>query len=189
MADRETVTLAPSTTRCRLVEPISLTDEFESWRFDHFRGLLDFWLAMDGKCQQALPVLWALTPNAEIEYIVATRVVSGDDDPSAKQSERPSTKSIANFLRDICRIEGNKMYDKWYKALVYEESIATYAHLTNLNQKEWEKISKLPMNALKTIKFYVDQEKQMVEERKTKKVPQEQQPGKISFSLRSMILS
>mgnify|MGYP001081816118 CR=1 FL=1 len=94
--------------------------------------------------------------------------MSETDDPSTKTIKPPNTKSLDSFIRDICQIENNGMFATWYKALTTEENITSYAHLTNLNQNEWERISHLPMNALKTIKFYIDQEKQKVEETKTK---------------------
>ncbi|CAF1397310.1 unnamed protein product [Rotaria sp. Silwood1] len=171
MIDRGTVTFIDPQTEYRLVEPISLTDEFESWTFDHFHGLFDFWLAVDPHTKTTFPSPWTLHSDAQIDYIIATRLIRADGDQSRKYSERPSTKSLENFLRDICNKERNGMFQIWYKALSVEENIASYAHLTNLNQKEWDRIGRLPMNALKTIKFYVDQEKQMVEERKTKKNP------------------
>ncbi|CAF1636763.1 unnamed protein product, partial [Adineta steineri] len=173
MIDRGTVTFLNSQTKYRLVEPISLTDEFESWTFDHFHGLLDFWLAIDSNIETNFPSPWTLNPDAHIDYIIVTQLTNADNDSSGKHSERPSTKSLENFIRDICRIQANGMFNTWYKALCTEENIATYAHLTNLNQKEWDRIGRLPMNALKTIKFYVDQEKQMVEERKTKKLSED----------------
>ncbi|CAF1442979.1 unnamed protein product [Rotaria sordida] len=182
MLDRGTVTFINSQTKYRLVESISLTDEFESWTFDHFHGLLDFWLAIDSNSKTNFPSPWTLNPDAYIDYIIVTPLTSADDDPSGKQSERPSTKSLENFIRDICRIEANGMFNIWYKALTTEENIATYAHLTNLNQKEWDRIGRLPMNALKTIKFYVNQEKQMVEERKTKKNSEEKTIDNKSYS-------
>ena len=183
MDDRGTVTSGESQTRFRLIESVSLTDEFDSWTFDHFHGLLDFWLAIDSKCEKSFPKEWKLDSNAEIDYIVLPQLPRGNDDESSKQSDRPSTKSLENFLRDICRIEQNGMFNVWFDALKKEENISTFAHLTNLNQKEWERIDKLPMNALKTIKFYIDQEKQMVEERKTKKTPQGQSTGHYHCSI------
>ena len=181
MLDRGTVTFLNSQTKYRLVEPISLTDEFESWTFDHFHGLLDFWLAIDSNIKTNFPTPWTLNQGAHIDYIIVTELTGADDDPSGKHSGRPNTKSLENFIRDICSFEANGMSDIWYKALCTEENIATYAHLTNLNQKEWDRIGRLPMNALKTIKFYVDQEKQMIEERKTKKLP-EDKTSKFNFS-------
>jgi hypothetical protein len=177
MADRGTVTFTHSRVKYRLVEPISLTDEFDSWTFDHFHGLFDIWLAIDSTNKTKFPSPWTLNSNAEIEYMIVNRLKSDDDDPSAKHSERPSTKSLENFLRDICKNEENGMFQVWFKALTTEENIVSYSHLTNLNQKEWDRIGRLPMNALKTIKVYVDQEKQMVEAKKKS----EENPSKSHF--------
>ncbi|CAF2061563.1 unnamed protein product [Rotaria magnacalcarata] len=105
-----------------------------------------------------------------------------DADQTSKNTGRPSTQSLESFLRGICRIEDNGKFIEWFKALVEDENIHTYSHLTNLNQKEWDRIEKLPMNALKTIKFYVDREKQMVDERKTKKNMNSNQRKEASYS-------
>jgi hypothetical protein len=173
MIERGTITFTRAQTRFRLVEQISLTDAFESWTFDHFHGLMDFWLTVDLTNKESFPNQWKLNSQAKINYIIQDRLNTTDDDQTSKHLERPSTKSLENFLRDICQIEENGMFNDWFKGLTEDENISTYAHLTNLNQKEWEQIQKLPMNALKTIKFYVDREKQMVEERKTKKTKDE----------------
>ncbi len=175
MADRGMVTCTLPRTKFRLVESISLTDEFESWTFDHFRGILDLWLTMDLTNKEHFPNLWELSSNVQINYIIVDRLMNADDDQTVKDLERPSNRSLENFLRDICRIEENGMFKEWFKALTVDEYIRTYSHLTNLNQKEWERINALPMNASKTIKFYVDREKQMVEERKTNKSKEEEQ--------------
>lgn len=169
MADRGVITVTPGTTRCRVVEPITRTDEFDSWRFDHFHGLMDFWLTLDPSFEKPFPQRWRLTEDAQVEYIVTPKLTIGEKSSSSEQAERPNTKSLRNFIQSICRIEGLGQADDWYKKLADEENISTYSHLTNLNQREWERISKLPMNALKTIKFYIDLEKQMVEERRAKK--------------------
>lgn len=168
MIERGIVTFTRNQTRFRLVEPISLTDEFESWSFDHFHGLIDFWLTIDLNNKQPFPNQWQLHSQAKIYYIIQNQLNTTGDIQTSKHLERPSTKSLENFLRDICQIEENEMLMDWYESLVEKEYITTYAHLTNLNQKEWEQIQHLPMNALKTIRFYINREKQMIEERKTK---------------------
>jgi len=166
--DRGTIINPKRRTKHHLVEPISLTDEFESWTFDHFRGLFDFWLVRDVKSSVSFPNFWTLNPNAQIDYMISNESIDDTDDSSIKHIERPSTKSLDSFIRDICKIEDNGMFMSWYNTLTTGENITTFAHLTNLNQKDWERISRLPMNAIKTIKFYIDQEKQMIEQRKSK---------------------
>jgi len=88
-------------------------------------------------------------------------VIGGISDQTATRIQRPSTKSLENFIRDVCTIEDNGMSEEWFEALTDKEDITTYAHLSNLTMPEWEKIHALPMNALKTVKFYVDQEKHL----------------------------
>ncbi|CAF1420398.1 unnamed protein product [Adineta steineri] len=182
MMDRGMITFIHPQSRFRLVESISLTDEFESWTFDHFHNLLNFWLTIDLTNKKKFPNQWKLDPQAKIKYAIVQRLADDNNDQTSKHLERPSTKSLENFIRDICQIEGNGMSNTWYEVLSKKENINTYAHLTNLNQKEWDRIRSLPMNALKTIKFYIDREKQMVEERKTKKTEDPDQKQEISYS-------
>jgi hypothetical protein len=74
------------------------------------------------------------------------------------------------------------MSEDWFDLLTKQEDILTYAHLSNLTQQEWDKIKKLPMNALKTIKFYVDQEKNMTAARKM--TTKNKKSGKMRVSYR-----
>ena len=159
LTERDTITFKRTRTKFRLVEPVSLTDEFDSWSFDNFQQIFDFWLTIDphDNQQKPFPTRWKIHPNAVINYIVG-----GVSDQTGARIQRPTTKSLENFIRDICTIEDNGMADDWYEALTEHEDILTYAHLSNLTMPEWEKVRKLPMNALKTIKFYVDQEKNLV---------------------------
>ncbi len=175
MNERGIITFNRLRTKFHLVEPITLTDEFDSWTFDHFHSIFDIWLTRNLNNKEYFPAQWKLANDAMINYIIVDRFISGDDNQRSRYIERPSTKSLDNFLRDVCELEDNDMFTEWFEALNEDESITTYSHLTNLNQKEWERIDKLPMNALKTIKFYVDREKQMAEKRKTKKSKDEDQ--------------
>ncbi|CAF3762706.1 unnamed protein product [Rotaria sp. Silwood1] len=170
MIDRGLITFSSPRSRFRLVESVSLTDEFDSWIFDHFHGLMDIWLAIDLTNQTKFPEKWKLSPTANIKYTIVKQLPSGDAEQTTKHIERPSTKQLDSFIRDVCLIEDNGLADVWLEALRKKENIETYAHLANLNQQEWEKIDELPMNALKILKLYVDREKQMAEECKKKTV-------------------
>jgi hypothetical protein len=170
MTDRDLIKFSRPRNRFRLVEPVSLTDEFDSWTFDHFHGLMDFWLTTDLTNKTKFSEKWKLSPTANIKYTIIEQLASTDNNQAAKHIERPSTKALDSFIRDVCHIEDNGLADEWLQALTGKENISTYAHLANLNQQEWEKIDDLPMNALKILKLYVDREKQMAEERKKKKV-------------------
>lgn len=162
LAERGNVTFKRPRKKFRLVEPVSLTDEFDSWTFDNFQHIFDFWLTVDphGNQTSTFPTRWRLDRQAVINYIIG-----GGIDESATRIRRPSTKSLENFIRDVCSIEDNGMAEEWFETLTDDEDILTYAHLSNLTMPEWEKIRKLPMNALKTIKFYVDQEKNLISAR------------------------
>ncbi|CAF1043150.1 unnamed protein product, partial [Didymodactylos carnosus] len=169
MNERGIITFNRPRTRFRLVEPVSQSDEFDSWTFDHFHQIFDLWLTPDYLKKEHFPARWKLGKDTLINYVIADQfTVGNDDDNTSRRNERPSTKSLENFVRDICELEDNGMYEEWLDALTLDESITTYAHLANLNQKEWDRIGELPMNALKTIKSYVDREKQTAENRKVK---------------------
>jgi hypothetical protein len=160
LSNRGIITFKRLRSKYRLVEPISLTDDFDSWTFDNFQQIFDFWLTIDPHNNTAFPTRWKLQENAVLNYIIG-----GISDQTNARIQHPSTISLENFIRDICKIEDNGMGKHWYEALIDDEDIVTYAHLSNLTQPEWDRIKKLPMNALKTIKFYVDQEKNLTASR------------------------
>lgn len=172
LKDRGDITLSSSNEKLyRLVEPVSLTDEFSSWTFDLFRSIFDLWLSIDAECEKTFPIVWKFDDeNGQIDYVIKNDLFSNDENSSKTQSGRPSTKDLPSFIQGVCRIETNNNASVWLEKFK-EENITTYAHLSNLNDEEWKRISKLPMNALKTIRFYVDQAKQSVEERKVEKLP------------------
>ncbi|CAF0879449.1 unnamed protein product [Didymodactylos carnosus] len=159
LADRNLITCPGERTKFRLVEPVSLTDEFSTWTYDNFEQLFDFWLTLDQPNNQPFPNRWQLGSDAVINY----RIISDETSSSfsTTQIRRPSSKSLDAFILDICAIEDNNMYTNWYESLFFKEQITTYSHLSNLTEKEWDGIKSLTVNTLKTIRFYVDQEKQL----------------------------
>jgi hypothetical protein len=159
MAQRGVIDFGRERSKFRLVESISLNDEFDTWHFDHFHSLFDLFLTRPNN--ELFPVRWELINQSKITYQIISVYSTNDDDQ--KHIQRPSTKSLEKFIEDICQIEDNGMASNWIDSL-RKEDITTYAHLTNLNQKEWDNIRKLSMNALKTIKTYVDREKQTAED-------------------------
>ncbi|CAF2837027.1 unnamed protein product [Rotaria sp. Silwood2] len=179
LTERGNITFKRTRTKFRLVEPVSLTDEFDSWTFDNFQQIFDFWLTVDphNNQQKTFPTRWKLDPRAVINYIIGT--VS---DETGTRIQRPSTKSLENFIRDVCTIEDNGMAEEWFEALTTDEDILTYAHLSNLTMPEWEKIRKLPMNALKTIKFYIDQEKNLTAARKVSTIKEKKKDNQLTYS-------
>ncbi|CAF1543648.1 unnamed protein product, partial [Didymodactylos carnosus] len=63
-----------------------------------------------------------------------------------------------------------------------KEDIKTCSHLTNLKYDDWNKTKELHMNAVKTIKSYVDREKQSTDNQKSRQQPKAQQKGNYSES-------
>ena len=159
LAQRGVIDFGRERRKFRLVESISLNDEFDTWHFDHFHSLFDLFLTRPNN--QSFPRRWELADLSKLTYQILPNDQSTGDDQ--RQIQRPSTKSLEKFIEDICLIEDNEMGSTWID-LLREEDITTFAHLTNLNQKEWESIRKLSMNALKTIKMYIDREKQTAED-------------------------
>ncbi|CAF3345714.1 unnamed protein product, partial [Rotaria sp. Silwood2] len=159
MTQRGVVDFGRERPKFRLVEPITLNDEFDTWHFDHFHSLFDLYLTRPNN--ESFPIRWELIEQSKITYQIISFYSTNDRDQ--KPIKKPSTKSLEKFIEDICQIEDNGMASNWIE-LLRKEDITTYAHLTNLNQKEWDNIKKLSMNALKTIKTYVDREKQTAED-------------------------
>lgn len=165
MRERGIIDFGREKKQFRLIEPISLNDEFDTWEFDNFHGLFD--LMMNRKNGELFPARWKLTDDATITVQISGENTDAEtDSENRKVIQRPSTKSLETFIEGICEIEDNGMASEWIPCL-RKEDITTYAHLTNLNLKEWERIRQLPMNALKTIKTYIDREKQTAEDEKT----------------------
>jgi hypothetical protein len=158
LTERDVITFKRERSKFRLVEPVSLTDDFDSWTFDNFQQILDFWITIDPNedSKTNFPKRWKIHEKTTFNYIIG-----GISNQTTARIQRPSTKSLENFIRGVCIIEDNGMFEQWFEALTEKEVITTYAHLSNLTTPEWGKIRLLPMNALKTIKFYVDQEKNL----------------------------
>lgn len=88
IADRSTITSKGPTKRMRLVEPIIRADEFDSWYFDHFHDLMNFWLVNDEQCQTTLPPRWTLTHDAQIEYLITKKFLTEE-----QHSKQPTSQS------------------------------------------------------------------------------------------------
>ncbi|CAF5019157.1 unnamed protein product, partial [Rotaria socialis] len=68
LENRGIISFAHPQTRFRLVEPISLTDDFSTWHFDHFHDLFDIWLK---PCSdQVFPKQWRFATNGQIYWQV-----------------------------------------------------------------------------------------------------------------------
>ncbi|CAF3418246.1 unnamed protein product [Rotaria socialis] len=168
LENRGIISFAHPQTRFRLVEPISLTDDFSTWHFDHFHDLFDIWLK---PCSdQVFPKQWRFATNGQIYWQVNDAYNKINDSGEAMTIERPNTNSLESFIGDICLKENNGMNDIWLKQLRELEDITTYSHLANLKETDWDRIVKLSMNAKKTIKTYVDREKQTAVDEKRKKI-------------------
>lgn len=137
----------------RLVEPVSLTDDFGTWQYDHWRGLFDLELLPYGT-NIRFPARWKLADKANIHC----RITNNDFSPiesSSSYKEKPRTSSLDVFVHDVCARENNNQGAIWLRVL-HQEDITTFPHLANLRQSEWDNIHKLSVNAKKTLKAAVD---------------------------------
>lgn len=151
-------------TKFPLVEPLVLVDEFDTWHFDYLCNLFELNLLPSDK---SFPRIWKLDKNTQIFYLFElTNGNTSESDPGTRNVDRPSTVSLQRFVEDVCEKENNGMAKKWLDAL-REDDIFTYDHLANLKFNEWNELRKLSMNGKKTLKSYVDREKQMTNDTKT----------------------
>ncbi len=145
-------------TRLRLVEPLTTTDEFGAWSYDHFRGLFE--MELRSHLKKSFPTSWVLDKDARIhcQYVFSdTR--QANETTGFLVRDRPRTSSLEQFVEDICAKEDNKQADKWLEALQAED-ILSFTHLSNLKQTEWDNIKKLSMNAKRILKAAVDRERE-----------------------------
>ncbi|CAF2983559.1 unnamed protein product [Rotaria sp. Silwood2] len=137
----------------RLIESVSLTDDFGTWQYDHWRDVLDLKLSPHGT-NTRFPARWKLADDARIHCLI-----TNDDftrtESSSSYNTRPRTASLNVFVHDVCMHENNGQEDIWLRDL-YKEDIRTFEHLANLRQSEWDNIRALSMNARKTLKAAVD---------------------------------
>ncbi|CAF1102388.1 unnamed protein product, partial [Didymodactylos carnosus] len=145
-------------TRLRLVEPVSITDEFGTWSYDHFRGLFEIELRTHS--EKNSPSCWTLDKDVRIycKFMVVGDLQNNETRTSSIL-DRPRTNSLEQFVNDVCAKEDNAQTNVWLKAL-HEEDIFTFAHLSNLKQTEWDNIKKLTMNAKRILKAAVDRERE-----------------------------
>ena len=159
LRDRDTITSSSSqhSTRYRLIEPVSLTDDFGTWQFDRWRGLFDIELAPHGDTIR-FPSRWKLADEPRIHCRLH------DQDAATKASTslldgRPRITSLEVFVRDVCHHANSGQADVWLRDL-HEEDVLTFEHLANLRHGEWENIRKLTVNARKTLRAAVDRERE-----------------------------
>ncbi|CAF1560667.1 unnamed protein product, partial [Didymodactylos carnosus] len=161
-----TIDLGRPLTKLPLVEPIVLVDEFDTWHFDRLRGLFELNLVNE----PCFPQKWTLAPDGELFYIFETPADRTNTNQAGEQTvrnvDRPSTQSLEQFVTDICEKENNGMASKWLTDLRADD-LFSYDHLANLKFTEWDRLKQLSMNGRKTLKSYVDREKQMASDAKT----------------------
>ncbi|CAF3930859.1 unnamed protein product [Rotaria sp. Silwood1] len=153
-----TSTAHRNSTRLRLIEPVSLIDDFSTWQYDHWHGLFDLTLEPYERDHNIhFPARWHLADNVQIYC----RIKNDDSSQptSSSPTDSPRTASLDVFIHDICDRENNGRANKWLRALD-EEDIFTFEHLTNLRQSEWDNIHSLPLNAKKILKEAVDRERE-----------------------------
>ncbi|CAF1454924.1 unnamed protein product [Adineta steineri] len=146
-----------SLTKFCLVEPLVLSDEFDTWYFDYLRDLFELNLLSPEK---SFPKRWKIDENTKIFYLLELPKNNDNIDQGTRNVDRPSTVSLQRFIEDVCEKENNGMTKKWFEAL-HEDDIFTYDHLANLKFDEWNQLKKISMNGRKILKSYIDREKQM----------------------------
>lgn len=148
-------------TRLRLVEPLTSTDNFSTWSYDHFRGIFEMELRPHGA--KSFPSSWRLANDAGIHYqLIQEGARQNNGDVASAVLDRPRTGSLQQFIQDICAKEDMEA-EKWLKALE-EEDIHSFVHLSNLQQTEWDNIRRLPMNAKRILKTAVDRERESADD-------------------------
>lgn len=147
-------------TRLRLVEPITITDEFSTWSYDHFRDLFE--IELRPHLEESFPSCWTLNNQTSIHCRFIRFGIRQNDEPNTSSiPDRPRTSTLEQFVYDVCAKDGNDKAKKWYDTLCIED-IRTFTHLSNLKQTEWDNIKKLSMNAKRILKAAVDRERENV---------------------------
>ncbi|CAF1390520.1 unnamed protein product [Adineta steineri] len=144
--------------RLRLVEPLSIIDEFGAWSYDHLRDLFE--IELRAHRDEFFPSPWILAEDARIHcQFIFSGTQQANETSTSLILERPRTSSLEQFVRDVCSKEDNMQTDKWLAAL-HAEDILSFAHLSNLKQSEWDNIKRLSMNAKRILKAAVDRERE-----------------------------
>jgi hypothetical protein len=153
--------------RFRPVETINITDEFGTWSYDHFRGLFDIELSPSD--ENFFPTCWLLANNADINckfVSIGTQQIT--QTTTSSTFDRSHTKSLQQFVEDLCVSQSNMKARKWLNAMEYED-IDTLNDLSNLKQTEWDQIKVLSVNAKKKFKAAVDRRRHLIEDSNNKK--------------------
>ena len=162
-----TVDVGRPLSKLPLVNPINLVDEFDTWHFDHLRGLFELNLVPEGQC---FPRKWKVAPDVKLRFLLQTPNTSERSDenqePTTRNIDRPSTISLERFVEEVCEKENNGMVTKWLDALRADDLIS-FDHLANLKFDEWTELKYLSMNGKKVLKSYVDREKQLASDSKS----------------------
>ena len=153
----ETIDLGSPKAKFSLVDPINITDEFDTWYFDHLHGLFELNLIREN---QDFPRRWNLTSDAQIFYRICSSKDLSNEESTIRNVDRPSTASLERFVEDVCEKQNNGLAKKWIDAL-HSDDILTYADLASLKATEWEKLKALSFNGQRTLRSYLDREKQM----------------------------
>lgn len=149
-------------TRLRLVEPLTITDEFGTWPYDHFRHLFE--MELRSHLEKSFPPCWILDNNARIHcQFIPFGSRQNNETLTSLIPDRPRTSSLQQFVYDVCAKDGNTEVRKWCDIL-YREDIRTFTHLSNLKQTEWDKIKILSMNAKRILKAAVDRERESADD-------------------------
>ncbi|CAF3886512.1 unnamed protein product [Rotaria sordida] len=163
----DTIDVGRSLSKLPLVDPITLVDEFDTWYFDHLRGIFELNLIVEKK---EFPRRWKLASDAQLFYLIELpgqqRTNDHENEKTIRSIDRPSTVSLERFVEDVCEKENNGMTAKWIEALRADDML-TFDHLANLKHAEWSELKVLSINGKKILKSYIDREKQMASDAKT----------------------
>ena len=144
--------------RLRLVEPLSITDDFGSWTYDHLRDLFE--IELRSHLEKSFPSCWILANDACIHcQFVFSGTQQASETTMSLIFEPPRTNSLEQFVEDVCAKEDNMKNADWLNAL-HAEDIFSFTHLANLKQTEWDNIKRLSMNAKRILKAAVDRERE-----------------------------
>lgn len=161
--DRDIVTSSThrTLTHFRLIEPISLVDDFGSWQYDHWHSIFDMELVPHGT-NARFPARWRLADDARIHCFINNHdpAVQTSSSSSSSHGDRPRTTSLDVFVQDVCALENNGKRGAAWLGSLHQEDIFTYEHLANLRQSEWDSMNTLTMNAKKTLKAAIDRERE-----------------------------
>jgi hypothetical protein len=142
-----------NSSRFRLIEPISLNDDFDKWEYDHLRGLFDLELEPHRKNTQ-FPIRWHLADTVSI-YCCIKNISSSEKQSSSSRFDKLRTNLLDTFVRDVCARENIDRSDTWLQALKNAD-ILHFEDLISLDRTEWDRIPGLTVNGKRILRAATD---------------------------------